>query len=41
MYLINFQIHFWPEKLELFATAGCKRVSQKIDELLYAEEDEA
>jgi hypothetical protein len=34
-----FQINFWPEGVDVFATAGCKRVSQKVDELLYSDDD--
>ena len=29
------QLSFWPADTKVFATAGCKRVVQKVDELLY------
>ena len=28
---------FWPPETRVFATAGCKRVAQRVDELLYEE----
>ena len=31
-------LSFWPEDARLYATAGCKRVSQRVDELLYEAE---
>jgi len=29
------ELSFWPDEVRLFSTTGCKRVSQKVDELLY------
>ena len=29
------ELSFWPSDTKLFASAGCKRVVQKVDELLY------
>jgi len=28
-------LSFWPADTQLFSSTGCKRVSQKVDELLY------
>jgi len=29
------QLPFWPKDVEVFASSGCKRVSQKLDEILF------
>ena len=29
------ELSFWPLETKVFASAGCKRVGQKVDELLY------
>ena len=29
------ELPFWPMDTKVFASAGCKRVVQKVDELLY------
>ena len=29
------ELSFWPAETKVFASAGCKRVGQKVDELLY------
>ena len=29
------ELSFWPSDTKVFASAGCKRVLQKVDELLY------
>ena len=29
------ELSFWPSDTKVFASAGCKRVGQKVDELLY------
>ena len=29
------ELPFWPKDTQVFASAGCKRVVQKVDELLY------
>ena len=29
------ELSFWPADTKVFASAGCKRVVQKVDELLY------
>ena len=29
------ELTFWPEDSHIFSTTGCKRVAQKVDELLY------
>ena len=29
---------FWPSDTQLYSSTGCKRVSQKVDELLYEQE---
>jgi hypothetical protein len=32
------QLTFWPPDTKVFATAGCKRVAQKVDEFLYEQD---
>jgi len=31
-------MNFWPDGVGVFATVGCKRISQKVDELLYRDD---